>query len=106
MDTSARLQEIKRQILASRSEMQYLFPEEDAHKKDGQSGYQKETAAQIKSQEEPCIKAESALAQKVSHAKYGIGVIVSEDDDNVTVRFEDYGEKEFLKCFCELEYLD
>lgn len=76
MDTSARLQEIKRQILASRSEMQYIFPEE------------------------------KTLTQKVSHPKYGIGVIRKEEDDNITVEFEDYGEKEFLKSFCELEYLD
>lgn len=76
MDTSARLQEIKRQILASRSEMQYIFPEE------------------------------KTLTQKVSHPKYGIGVIRKEEDDNITVEFEDYDEKEFLKSFCELEYLD
>lgn len=82
MDTGARLQEIKRQILASRSEMRYLFPEGDVQNSCKQD------------------------IRKVSHGKYGVGVIISEDEDNVTVKFDDYGEKEFLKCFSEIEYLD
>ena len=97
MDTSARLQEIKRQILASRTEMQYLFPEEET-----QGGHRKETEVSNTKEGETL----GQVAQRVSHAKYGIGVIIGEDDDNVTVKFEDYGEKEFLKLFSELEYLE
>lgn len=42
---------------------------------------------------------------KVYHEKYGEGVIVSEDEANVTVDFNVYGEKVFLKAFCPLKYI-
>ena len=87
MDTAERLQEIKRQILASRSEMKYLFPEQESQVKESPKA-----DAQEKKQE-------------VIHKKYGKGVIIHEDADNITVNFADYGEKEFLKMFCELEYI-
>lgn len=83
MDTGARLQEIKRQILASRNEMQYLFLEEEKQE-----------------------RKQAVAVKKVSHKKYGIGIVTDENEDSVTVEFEGYGEKEFLKLFGELEYLD
>lgn len=42
---------------------------------------------------------------KVRHPKYGIGIIMNEDNDSITVHFNEYGDKEFLKAFSELEYL-
>lgn len=42
----------------------------------------------------------------VRHNKYGVGNIVAEDDSTVTVSFKEYGEKEFIKAFSELEYID
>lgn len=83
MDTNARLQEIKRQILMSRGEMQYLFPEQE--------------------KKEETVKEEKKADCRVKHAKYGKGMIVNETEDTITVDFEDYGEKEFLKMFAELE---
>lgn len=41
----------------------------------------------------------------VKHAKYGVGKVLKEDDMMITVEFEQYGEKEFMKGFCELDYL-
>ncbi|MDD2957671.1 MAG: ATP-dependent helicase [Lachnospiraceae bacterium] len=41
--------------------------------------------------------------KKATHPKYGTGVILREDELMVTVLFEGYGEKEFLKAFCELQ---
>ncbi|SHK66921.1 DNA helicase-2 / ATP-dependent DNA helicase PcrA [Hespellia stercorisuis DSM 15480] len=42
---------------------------------------------------------------RVRHAKYGVGTITSEDETMVTAEFENYGEKQFIKAFSELEYL-
>ena len=41
--------------------------------------------------------------RRVRHSKYGIGTVVKEDDNFVTVSFEGYGEKEFMKAFVGLE---
>lgn len=43
--------------------------------------------------------------RKVRHAKYGGGVLESEDENNYTVVFENYGRKSFSKNFCTLEFL-
>lgn len=105
MDTSARLQEIKRQILASRKEMQYLFPKEEKQEENRKTmAGVLETSKTAKTSEIP--EASEKTAKKVSHGKYGVGVVISENEDSITVEFEGYGEKEFLKLFCELEYLD
>lgn len=41
----------------------------------------------------------------VKHEKYGKGTVVSDNDDIIAVNFENYGEKEFVKAFCDLMYL-
>jgi len=43
--------------------------------------------------------------RRVRHYKYGEGIVVNEDESNITVNFELYGEKVFSKAFSELEYL-
>lgn len=43
--------------------------------------------------------------QRVRHSKYGLGLIIGEEDELIMVKFEDYGEKEFVKIFSNLEYL-
>ena len=57
-----------------------------------------------KVQEEP-KKNPTATEKKVEHPKYGMGVVVSENEDIVRVQFEDYGEKELLKAFSQLKYM-
>lgn len=44
--------------------------------------------------------------RKVRHAKYGEGVIESEDEESITVYFENYGLKSFAKDFCPLEFIN
>ena len=56
---------------------------------------------EIQSKEEAISKEEV----KVSHPKYGIGTIVSEDDMMITAKFQGYGQKQFMKSFSELNYL-
>ncbi len=41
---------------------------------------------------------------RVYHGKYGDGIVISEDEANITVEFEVYGTKVFSKDFCPLEY--
>jgi superfamily I DNA/RNA helicase len=55
--------------------------------------------------EERLKKADSAL-KKARHMKYGTGSIIYEDEDTVKVKFEVYGEKEFSKMFCPLEFFN
>lgn len=46
---------------------------------------------------------EPAWLKTVRHPKYGIGSVVKEDDNMITVAFDGYGEKELMKVFSELE---
>ena len=39
--------------------------------------------------------------RKVSHQKYGIGIVINETEEVITARFDGYGDKEFIKAFCE-----
>jgi DNA helicase II / ATP-dependent DNA helicase PcrA len=41
---------------------------------------------------------------KVYHEKYGEGIVISEDETNITVDFKVYGTKVFSKAFCPLKY--
>ena len=41
--------------------------------------------------------------RKVRHEKYGIGIVISEDDNIIEAEFENYGKKQFMKMFSELE---
>ncbi len=43
--------------------------------------------------------------KQVSHKKYGIGTVLKEDDMMIEVEFDNYGVKEFIKAFSELEFL-
>jgi DNA helicase-2/ATP-dependent DNA helicase PcrA len=45
------------------------------------------------------------IVRKVVHAKYGEGVIESEDEEIITIAFAHYGLKSFSKDFCSLEFL-
>ncbi|MGE5632444.1 MAG: ATP-dependent helicase [Caulobacteraceae bacterium] len=42
---------------------------------------------------------------RVYHEKYGEGIVVSEDESNITVNFDVYGEKVFSRMFCPLKYI-
>lgn len=48
---------------------------------------------------------EATSKVKVYHEKYGEGIVTGEDESNVTVEFEVYGTKMFLKDFCPLKYI-
>ena len=43
--------------------------------------------------------------QKALHPKYGMGIVTSEDDMMIEVEFQNYGKKEFIKAFQEIELI-
>ncbi len=85
------LQDLKRQIMKNR---------EIAFEKEKDS-IQIAVSPEVKQKETQ----DTQSKRNVRHLKYGLGVVVKEDADMITVLFEDYGEKEFMKLFSELEEL-
>ncbi|WP_026882978.1 ATP-dependent helicase [Clostridium akagii] len=73
------LQELKKQIQQAKTE-------------------EKQEKAPVKSVNPVSIK-------QVRHKKYGTGKILKEDEMMIEVEFENYGVKEFIKAFSELEHL-
>lgn len=67
-------------------------------------------AAQLskEKEEQKNIEAEKTASQfdgggqKYSHSKFGVGLVVSEDEQNITLVFEGVGEKKLLKRFAPL----
>lgn len=68
-------------------------------------------AEQKKTQEPVTVQAtENEIASnqpkhRIRHQKYGEGTIISEDEEKITISFDDYGEKELMKMFTILERL-
>jgi DNA helicase-2/ATP-dependent DNA helicase PcrA len=59
-----------------------------------------------KKKEEPSVELVNQISLKqVKHKKYGIGKVLREDKMIVEVEFENYGVKEFIKAFGDLEFL-
>ncbi len=56
-------------------------------------------------QEVEAAAPESVEQIKIYHEKYGQGIVISEDETNITVDFEVYGTKIFSKAFCPLTYI-
>lgn len=66
----------------------------------------KEEASVTEEVESPVVEEiNETTTKKVSHKKYGTGKVLKEDDMMIEVEFENYGVKEFVKAFSELEFL-
>ena len=89
------LQELKKQIQEAKNEGK---KEEKADETVVEAGSQQEETAIVELVNEVTIK-------NVSHKKYGMGKVLKEDDMMIEVEFENYGVKEFIKAFSELEFL-
>jgi DNA helicase-2/ATP-dependent DNA helicase PcrA len=48
----------------------------------------------------------SPQGKKAVHAHYGEGIVIAEDDLTITVRFDGFGEKQFMKMFNEVSVED
>lgn len=77
--------------------------QEQIREKQGQQKEQQEKQEQQKGQQEQSQGKQKVTAVKhARHPKYGVGILVSEDEMMVEVEFEGYGRKQFLKAFGEV----
>lgn len=100
-EAAEHLQNLKRMILEERENTFSSEPElAEAQKAEGEEIYKE---ADLTGEN---LRTETSFAsRRVSHLKYGQGSVVSEDENTITVNFDDYGEKELLKAFSMLEEL-
>jgi DNA helicase II / ATP-dependent DNA helicase PcrA len=89
------LQELKKQIQKAKEEKDELFASAVPEAFENEA-MEKETSD---ASENP------VAVKQVSHKKYGIGKVLKEDEMMIEVEFENYGVKEFMKAFSELEFL-
>ena len=93
---TANLQELRRQVQMAKENGEKMAETEEVEKAGG-----------MKVMEEKAPGIESASAEiLVRHETYGCGKVVEEDDTMITVEFEGYGRKEFIKAFSCLEILN
>ena len=62
-------------------------------------------AGNVQEQKTESEKTENVQEQKAIHPKYGTGIVTSEDDMMVEVEFPNYGKKQFIKAFQEVEMI-
>lgn len=62
-------------------------------------------AENVQEQKTESEKTENVQEQKAIHPKYGTGIVTSEDDMMVEVEFPNYGKKQFIKAFQEVEMI-
>lgn len=93
---TANLQELRRQVQMAKENGEKMAETEEVEEADG-----------MKEMEEKTPNIESVSAEiLVRHETYGCGKVVEEDDTMITVEFEGYGRKEFIKAFSCLEILN
>lgn len=97
------LQDLKKQIQKAKEEKKEAVAEEDFKEDTGST----QEAFESEAIEVEIFEASENLAsvKQVSHKKYGIGKVLKEDEMMLEVEFENYGVKEFMKAFSELEFL-
>ena len=109
------LQAMKRQILQAREERTLQMPEEDFRTISPEIDVEKPDTDPCRHEEKEENPAKSATNHtdadsvanqpRLAHEKYGVGTVISENEDTITIRFDDYGEKELLKMFTVLHPL-
>jgi len=109
---TANLQELRRQVQMAKENGEKMADREDVKKKDemeewGEAGELKETEAETPYMESVSVSesASTSAEIRVRHETYGYGKVVEEDDTMITVEFDGYGRKEFIKAFSCLEML-
>ena len=99
---AAHLQDLKRQILAARTNQSEHIELQEAGKISECKYPSANTGTKNLSLEDDMVTTQK---RRVRHPKYGTGSVVREDDMMITVDFDDYGEKELMKMFGGLEEL-
>lgn len=99
---AAHLQDLKRQILAARTNQSEHIELQEAGKISECKYPSANAGTKNLSLEDDMVTTQK---RRVRHPKYGTGSVVREDDMMITVDFDDYGEKELMKMFGGLEEL-
>lgn len=99
---AAHLQDLKRQILAARTNQSEHIELQEAGKISECKNPSANTGTKNLSLEDDMVTTQK---RRVRHPKYGTGSVVREDDMMITVDFDDYGEKELMKMFGGLDEL-
>jgi hypothetical protein len=47
-----------------------------------------------------------STGQQVKHERYGFGTVLTTDEERISIRFDDFGEKKFVKTIVLLEKSD
>jgi len=47
-----------------------------------------------------------SAGQQVKHERYGFGTVLANDEDRISIRFDDFGEKKFVRSIVVLEKSD
>nr|WP_303192313.1 ATP-dependent helicase [Hungatella hathewayi] len=109
---TANLQELRRQVQMAKENGEKMADREDVKKTDEmeewvEAGELKETEAETPYMESVSVSesASTSAEIRVRHETYGYGKVVEEDDTMITVEFDGYGRKEFIKAFSCLEML-
>lgn len=71
-------------------------------KRQVQENIEKKKKEEIPPEQEADNPAPDTAGRRITHKKYGEGTVVREDDTAITINFDDYGEKEFLKMFLDI----
>ena len=100
--SATHLQDLKRQILATRTNQSEHIELQEAGKISECKYPSANTGTKNLSLEDDMVTTQK---RRVRHPKYGTGSVVREDDMMITVDFDDYGEKELMKMFGGLEEL-
>ena len=98
-EAAEHLQNLKRMILEERENTLASEPEVPA----AQNTEGEEVYEEAGSTGEVLPTDATSRIRRVTHPKYGQGTVTSEDENTITVNFDDYGEKELLKAFSMLE---
>lgn len=100
------LHDLKKQIQKAKEEKNEIFNKENFEAETMAAEIIEEAINVETIGEETSDGPESQITIKqVSHKKYGIGKVLQEDEMMIEVEFENYGIKEFMKAFSELEFL-
>ena len=47
-----------------------------------------------------------STGQQVKHERYGFGTVLSSDEERISIRFDDHGERKFVRSIVALEKSD
>lgn len=94
--------EKRKNLQQLRREIQEQIREKQGQQKEQQEKQEQSQVQQKGQQEHSQGQQKVTAVKRARHPKYGVGILVSEDEMMVEVEFEGYGRKQFLKAFGEV----